>query len=210
MADSVDATRVTRLCEALTLASEGEFGDARQMLADVPADAFGELERMVRSLVFEFQISIEQNQMSIAEFEVSKQELLSKIETISQQQAEIQTLAAPIIDVDEDVVAVSMTGVSSSARAEDLAERLLQRIADAGTRWVILDVTGVDDLDSHLADRLMRMASAVRLMGAQCLMTGISPSVAQSLVSLGASLDGLRTLASLRDGLRYCREHRSA
>jgi rsbT co-antagonist protein RsbR len=106
-------------------------------------------------------------------FKASKANLQKQLDTIKQQQLEIQSLSAPIIDVGDDVVAVPLTGV--------------------------------EHLDSHLVDRLVRLAAAVRLLGAACLTTGMSPRVALALVSLGGALEGFVSFNSLKDGLRYCR-----
>lgn len=207
---TIEAERIARLCEALSLASRGAFADAAGLLDDPSADAVGELERRVRSLVIDYQLSIKQSALAVDEFTAAQEQLRAEIETVRQQQLELRALAAPIIDVGEHTVAVSMAGVTTRERAEDMTERLLRHIHETGTRWVILDLTGIEQLDSLLAAQLVKTTTALRLMGAECLLTGMPPKVAQTLTSLGASLEGLITLARLRDGLRYCQQRSAA
>lgn len=201
---SVAAERLSRLQRAVALASEGAFSDAMGLLDDAPRDQFGEVEQVVRSLIHEYSLAIAQGELSIDEFRASKQDLLQKIDMIEEQKAAIQKLSAPIIDVWESVIAAPLIGVLDSARAHDLAERLLARIQAARTSWVLLDLTGLERIDSPSAAHLVRLASAIRLMGAECLLTGLRGGVAQMVVSLGTSLEGLRPLSNLKEGLKYC------
>ena len=200
----VAAERLSRLRSAVTLASEGAFSDAVRLLDSLPRDELGEVERVVRSLISEYKIAIDQSELSIEEFRLSKLELLQKIDTIQEQREAIQRLSAPIIDVWDDVITVPLTGVLDGGRVQELAERLLARIHQVSTAWVILDLTGTHDIDSLIAEHLVKLASAVRLMGAECLVTGMQASVARTLVSLGMPLEGLRPIASLKEGLKYC------
>ena len=83
-------------------------------------------------------------------------------------------------------------------------DRLLAEIQRTQSRFAILDVTGVDMIDSHTADHLLRITRAVELLGARCVVTGIRAAVAQTIVELDSSFGGVVTLATLRDGLKYC------
>jgi rsbT co-antagonist protein RsbR len=205
----VAAERLSRLRMAMALAAEGAFEDAAALLESPPQDAFGEVERAARSFISDHRIAVEQSELSIEEFKASKQELLKKLATIEQQRAAIQRLSAPIIDVWDGVVTVPLIGLWDSARAEDLRERLLARIEQMGTPWVILDLTGVDQVDSLITEHLIKLTRAVRMMGAQCLVTGMRAHMAQMLASLGTSLGGLRPILTLKDGLKYCLSMRS-
>lgn len=201
---SVSAARLALLREALGRAAEGDFDAALPGLDGATADEFGEIERAVRGLITDFRLAIEQNALSIEEFSASKRELLDKLDTIEAQHAAIQRLSAPIIDVWDGVVTVPLSGVLDSSGAQELTARLLAWIHREHTAWVVLDLTGATQLDREIAERLLRLSSAVGLMGARCMVTGIGPQIAQILVSLGVSTDALRPVASLKEGLKLC------
>lgn len=116
----------------------------------------------------------------------------------------IETLSAPILHVWDGVLALPVLGTMSGERAALLMERLLVEIQRTRSGWAILDVTGVDMIDTSTADSLLRVARSVELLGAQCIITGIQPAVAQTMVALDASFAGIVTRATLRDGLKYC------
>jgi rsbT co-antagonist protein RsbR len=122
--------------------------------------------------------------------------------------AEIETLSAPILHVWDGVLALPVLGTMSGQRAALLMERLLGEIQRTRSGWAILDVTGVDMIDTHTADSLLRVARSVELLGAQCIITGIQPAVAQTMVALNASFSSIVTRATLRDGLKYCMKAR--
>jgi rsbT co-antagonist protein RsbR len=201
---AVAVERLARLQQAVTLAAEGSFLEALKLLAASEQDELGEVERTVRSFIKDYKLAIEQSALSVEEFAESRRELERKIEMIEEQQAAIQKLSAPIIDVWEGIVTVPLTGDLDSARMYELAKRLLIHIQSTQTSWVILDLTGTAQLDGEAGGSLLRLSSAVRLMGTECLLTGIGDSVARMLVTSGISLEGIRTVASLRQGLKYC------
>jgi rsbT co-antagonist protein RsbR len=201
---SVPAERLDRLRRAATLAAEGEFEDALALLGDPPRDEVGEVERSVCALITDFKLATVQSALAIEDFQASKQELLQKIDTIERQQTEIKQLSAPLIDVWEGVVAVPLIGPLSGSSTKDLGRRLLARIEQTSITWVILDLTGADSMDAITAAGLVRLANAVRLMGAECLLTGMRASMADALVSLETSLVDIQTRTSLEEGLKHC------
>lgn len=91
-----------------------------------------------------------------------------------------------------------------AARAAEITEKLLQRITDTKSKYVIIDVTGVDAIDAENSARFVRMVRAAELLGAHCVVTGLRPQIVQTLVDSGADLGGVTTLATLKDGLKYC------
>lgn len=200
----VAAERLARLRRAVTMASEGAFTDAAQILGAPQQDEFGEVEQSLCSFINDLRLAIEHNDAALDEIKASKLELQQKLVTIERQQAAIQELSAPIIDVWDRVLTIPLTGLFDSTRAQELTERLLARIGQASIAWVILDLTGIESVDTSIASHLINLARAVRLMGAECLLTGIGPSVAQTFVSLGVELEGLRPMPNLREGLKYC------
>jgi rsbT co-antagonist protein RsbR len=206
----VAAERLARLRRAVTMASEGAFTDAAQILGAPQQDEFGEVEQSLCSFITELRLAIEHNDAALDELKTSKLELQQKLVTIERQQAAIQELSAPIIDVWDRVLTIPLTGLFDSTRAQELTERLLARIGQASVAWVILDLTGIESVDTSIASHLINLASAVRLMGAECLLTGIGPSVAQTFVSLGVEMEGLRPMPNLREGLKYCLAQQAA
>ena len=119
-------------------------------------------------------------------------------------QQAVTDLSTPILEVWDDVLALPVIGVVDSRRSADMMERLLDEITRTQCRFVILDVTGVDVVDTSTADRFIRLVHAVQLIGARCMLTGIRSAVAQTLVSLGLDLGSLTTLRTLKHGLREC------
>lgn len=96
-----------------------------------------------------------------------------------------------------------LIGSIDSMRAQQIIETLLEGVNTTGAHIVILDVTGVPVVDTQVANTLLRSAQAVRLLGAEVLLTGIRPEVAQTIVGLGLDLSHIRTMASLQDGIVY-------
>ena len=114
----------------------------------------------------------------------------------------VEQLSTPILEVWDDVIALPVIGVVDSQRAAVMMERVLMHVVANKSRVVILDVTGVEVVDSAIADHLVRMVKAVELLGARCIVTGLRPAVAQTLVSIGVDLGSMTTLRSLRHALR--------
>lgn len=207
---TVEAERLARLRRAVSMATEGAFTDAAQLVGAPQQDEFGEVEQSVGSFIDDLRLAIAYNDDALDELTASRRELQQKLATIERQQAAIQELSAPIIDVWDRVLTIPLTGLFDSARAQELTERLLARIGQAGVAWVLLDLTGIESVDTSIARQLIKLGSAVRLMGAECLLTGIGPSVARTFVSLGVELEGLRSMPNLKEGLKYCLAHQTA
>jgi PAS domain S-box-containing protein len=123
---------------------------------------------------------------------------------IDAQQDAIHSMSTPIIQVWDDIVTMPVVGLVDSARAADMKTSLLETVARTGAKFAIVDLTGVDVLDTATADHLLKVMAAVGLLGARCILTGIQPSVAQIVVSLGVDMQGVVTLRSLREGLKFC------
>jgi len=196
--------RVARLKDAVALATGGAFDEAIEQLAVVSPDSFSEVEEMFRIFFQELKETTERVDTVIAELEASRQELVDKLQTIAAQQTVIRVLSTPIVDAWEGVLAVPLLGLVDAARALEMREKLLGRIAESRARWVIIDLTSVEDIDVETAHHLVSMARAVRLLGSRCLLTGITPSIATAIVTIGADLGDLKPLRSLQEGLRHC------
>lgn len=123
-------------------------------------------------------------------------------DVISRQVEEISEISTPVIRVWEGVVALPIIGTLDSSRTQVVMENLLQQIVDTGSSIAILDISGVPAVDSLVAQHLIKTVSATRLMGAECIISGIRPEIAQTVVHLGIDLTGIITKASLASALQ--------
>ncbi|MGK4004225.1 PAS domain-containing protein [Sorangium sp. So ce1036] len=134
----------------------------------------------------------------------AQQVLQMKLDVIEAQQRVIRELTAPIIEVWDGVLALPMIGVVDSARTAEAMESLLDAISSRSARFAVLDLTGVQMVDTKVADHLIRLVRAIQLLGAEGIICGIRPTVAQTVVELGLDLSAIVTKANLRAGLMYC------
>ena len=125
-------------------------------------------------------------------------------ELSDRQQVTIRELSTPVLQVWEGVIVLPLIGVIDTHRATDIMEKVLRSIGELAARHVILDLTGVDTVDTKTADHIMKVVRAAQLLGARCVLTGIQPAVAQTLVEVGVELQGFKTLRNLQAGLRAC------
>jgi rsbT co-antagonist protein RsbR len=132
------------------------------------------------------------------------QRIDEEIERRMRQEALSAATSTPIIQVWDEILTMPVVGLVDSMRAADMKTALLDAVARSGARFAIVDLTGVDTVDTATADHLLRVMRAVRLLGARCVITGIQPAVAQIIVGLGVDMAGVVTLRSLREGLRFC------
>ncbi|AVV46932.1 STAS domain-containing protein [Streptomyces sp. ID05-04B] len=121
---------------------------------------------------------------------------------IDRQQLQLTEVATPVIRLWDGIVAVPLIGTLDSARSQVVMETLLESVVDQQARFAILDITGVPTVDSLVAQHLMKTVAAVRLMGAECVVSGIRPAIAQTIVHLGLDLPVV-TRSSLADALAY-------
>ena len=119
------------------------------------------------------------------------------------QAAALRELSTPLIPISDDVLVMPLVGALDTSRAQQVIETLLHGVAAGHARVAILDITGVPLVDTQVANALLQAAQSVRLLGAQVLITGIRPEVAQTLVGLGVDLSLIVTRATLQDGIAY-------
>ncbi|MFE0800077.1 STAS domain-containing protein [Streptomyces sp. NPDC058812] len=122
---------------------------------------------------------------------------------IDRQRLQLMEVATPVIKLWDGIVAVPLIGTLDSARSQVVMETLLESIVEQQARYAILDITGVPTVDSLVAQHLMKTVAAARLMGAECIVSGIRPAIAQTMVHLGLDLGTVVTRASLADALGY-------
>jgi rsbT co-antagonist protein RsbR len=120
-------------------------------------------------------------------------------EVIARQQEEMLELSTPVVKLWDGVLALPMIGTLDSARTQVVMESLLQRIVETGAEVAIIDITGVPTVDTLVAQHLIKTITAARLMGADCIISGIRPQIAATIVHLGVDLSTVVTKATLAD-----------
>lgn len=126
----------------------------------------------------------------------------SRESVIKRQQEELLELSTPVVKLWDGVLALPMIGTLDSQRTQVVMESLLQRIVDTGSEIAIIDITGVPTVDTLVAQHLLKTVTAIRLMGADCIISGVRPQIAQTIVHLGLDLQGVVTKANLADALK--------
>jgi rsbT co-antagonist protein RsbR len=125
----------------------------------------------------------------------------SREEVILRQQQEMLELSTPVVKLWDGILALPMIGTLDSARTQVVMESLLMKIVETGSSIAIIDITGVPTVDTLTAQHLLKTVTAARLMGAECIISGIRPQIAQTIVHLGVDLGDITTKASLADAL---------
>ncbi len=174
------ATLVLSVKDALVRVLDAE-GDN-----DVPAD-FVLFSRMV-------------DDMGLFTFETYTK---AREEILADQTEQLLELSTPVVKLWDGIVAVPLIGTLDSARAQVVMEKLLQTLVDTGAAYAIVDITGVPAVDTQVAQHILKTVVAARLMGAECVISGIRPQIAQTVVALGIEFGDIVTKASLADALQH-------
>ncbi len=158
-----------------------EFGRDAEQLADETWAATELLDKM--------------GMLTVRAFQKSREGVINR------QQEEMLELSTPVVKLWDGILALPMIGTLDSARTQIVMESLLQRIVETGSEIAIIDITGVPTVDTLVAQHLLKTVTAIRLMGADCIISGVRPQIAQTIVHLGVDLAGVTTKASLADAL---------
>ena len=186
--------------EIVIEASERDLEAELAELAQADQATSVDLQRVLGEL----RRTAEAHARALGERDRSVLELEEKLDIIARQQAAIQALSTPIIQVWDGVLAVPVVGAVDGDRASRMMEKLLETIIHTKSRHAILDVTGVETIDTATADNFVRIVRAVQLLGARGVISGIGPMVAQTLIDLGVDLSSVRTFSNLREALKAC------
>jgi rsbT co-antagonist protein RsbR len=127
-------------------------------------------------------------------------------QVIARQQEEMLELSTPVVTLWDGIVALPLIGTLDSARTQVVMESLLQAIVQTNSRFAIIDITGVPTVDTLVAQHLLKTITAARLMGAECILSGIRPQIAQTIVHLGINLQDVITKSKLSDAFRLALE----
>ena len=134
--------------------------------------------------------------------------ILARERLISRQQEDMLELSTPVVKLWDGILALPMIGTLDSARTQVVMEALLQRIVETGAEVAIIDITGVPTVDTLVAQHLIKTVTAARLMGADCIISGIRPQIAATIVHLGVDLSDIATKATLADAFRLALKRR--
>ncbi|WAS94641.1 STAS domain-containing protein [Nannocystis punicea] len=204
---SVVVPRIERIHDLLASISLDEFDPAADLLPLTHTDRFGALEETINLFALQLDVTVREHRHTIRELEESRRELEDKLTTIDEQRAAIRTMSTPVVELWDDVLALPIVGVVDSRRADEMIADLLERVTQARARCVIIDLTGVELVDTATAGHFLRLVATTRLVGTFCVITGLSPQIAGAMTELGVDLGGTPTLATLKDGLKACFAH---
>jgi rsbT co-antagonist protein RsbR len=124
-------------------------------------------------------------------------------QTIASQNKAMMEMSTPVTSIWEDIQLLPIVGIIDSSRAQDIMDVMLNRVAEQQTRVFILDISGVAVVDTAVANHIIKMTKASELMGCKCVISGISPSIAQTIVELGIDIGKIKTTSNLKDALKY-------
>jgi len=192
-----DRLRVGAAHERIGLAPKWYLGAYRRYLQLVhdrlyrelpPAEAGAAFASMQRLVMFDTALAIDTY-------------IAANAETLGRHQAAIRELSTPVIRVHDGVLLLPLVGAIDSHRAQQITESVLLRVAEEQAKCIIIDIAGVPVVDTKVADHLVKTTAAVKLLGAQTILTGISAQVARTIVQLGVDISAMHTLARLADGI---------
>jgi rsbT co-antagonist protein RsbR len=194
-----------KIAELLIVLSDVAAGDFTNRLdVGLPeTHPLGALCGGINEMIGALQAEQERNEAYNRELEDNQRELEEKLRTIEQQRSAIRELSAPIMEVWEGILCLPIVGIMDSTRSADMTDALLRAVVAARARATIIDITGIEVMDTHTADHFIRMAKSVRLLGAECVLTGINPQIAQTVVHMGLQMAEIMSHRSLRDALQH-------
>jgi rsbT co-antagonist protein RsbR len=206
----------------LTNISASEWNGAREMLAEVsrsrshqgfsPSETATFVFSLKKPVFARLQQELAKDGEVLNDETLSASELIDRLgllttevyqtareEVIVRQQQDMLELSTPVVKLWEGILALPLIGTLDSARTQVVMESLLQKIVETGAEVAIIDITGVPTVDTLVAQHLIKTVTAARLMGADCIISGIRPQIAQTIVHLGVNLSDITTKASLAD-----------
>lgn len=187
-----------KIADILMLLADVAIGDfSNRLQFDLPeTHPLGALGKGINEMID----SLAHEQQRSAEY---RKELEEKLAMIERQQAAIRELSTPIMEVWDGILCLPIVGIMDTGRSADMTDALLRAVVSTRARCAIIDITGIEVMDTGTADHFIRMAKSVRLLGADCVLTGMNPQIAQTVVHMGVDMAGVVTHRSLRDALQY-------
>jgi rsbT co-antagonist protein RsbR len=193
-----------------------DFSHSRGLLGFTPSETATFVFSFKQPLISALRKSVENNPAELVETMFSADLLIDKLglhttevyqrsreEVIRRQQEEMLELSTPVVQLWEGIVALPLIGTLDSARTSVVMETLLQTIVETRSELAIIDITGVPTVDTLVAQHLLKTVAAARLMGADCIISGIRPQIAQTMVHLQIDLSAVTTKATMAEALRF-------
>lgn len=189
---------IDKIADILMVLSDVGAGDYSTRLPEDlgPDHPLGALHVGINEMI----ANLEQEEQRSA---VYREELEQKLATIEQQRLAIRELSTPIMEVWKGVLCLPIIGAMDAARSAEMTQTLLQTVVSKQAAYIIIDITGIDMMDTATADHFIRMARSVQLLGADCVLTGINPTIALTIVHMGVEMAGVVSFRSLRDALEH-------
>ena len=193
-------TRIDHIEDVLSSIAAGQL-DLR-INSDIEDDLTG-VEQAINLLIDDLTHELKKSLRMKSELEEKLNKIQEQQKTILQQQEDLMELSSPVSKVWENILILPVIGTLDSQRTQIMMENLLQKIVSTGCTTAILDITGVPTVDTQVANHLLKTVTAARLLGAECIVSGISPAIAQTIVHLGINLTNILTKATLQDAMIY-------
>jgi rsbT co-antagonist protein RsbR len=193
----LDQQILESVADALLVLSNVGYGDysTRLELRDGDSSPLASLYAGINDMIAALGVEQEKNRRY-------QEDLEGKLATIERQRVAIQELSTPIMEVWDGVLCVPVVGLMDTARSSEMTSALLRAVVEKSARCAIIDITGIDVMDTRTVDHFVRMAKAVRLLGSECVLTGMNPHIAQTVVHMGLDLSNVITHRNLRDALQ--------
>lgn len=192
--------RIEHIEDILSSVASGDL-DLR-IESDFEDDLSG-VEQAINLLIDDLTHELKKSLRMKEEMEEKLKKIQDQQKTILQQQEDLMELSSPVSKVWENILILPVIGTLDSQRTQVMMENLLQKIVSTGCTTAILDITGVPTVDTQVANHLLKTVTAARLLGAECIVSGISPAIAQTIVHLGINLSNILTKATLQDAMIY-------
>lgn len=200
--DVLESIAENRTQRGVSTTEMGWFiGSLKQPIFEILQSELADKPRLLMREIWNTTRIVDQIVLHAIETLVRKREAI-----IERQRAEMTEVSAPVVKIWDRIVTVPLIGTLDSFRAQTVMENLLESIIQWEAEVAIIDITGVSTVDTLVAQHLLKTAAAVRLMGAECVICGISPKIAQTVVNLGVDLPNIVTRIDLQSGLSYAFE----
>lgn len=161
------------------------------------------IEEAINILIDDLTYELKQSQKMKESLEDQLSRIKEQQQTIIRQQEDLLELSSPVSKVWDNILILPVIGTLDSQRAQIMMENLLEKIVESGCTYSIIDITGVLTVDTQVANHLLKTVTSARLLGAECIISGISPAIAQTIVHLGIDLSAIKTKATLQAAMIY-------
>jgi len=192
--------RINRIEDILSSVAAGDLDARVQSEFD---DDLGGIEAAIDLLIDDLTDELQQRENMQKDLEMKLTKIQDQQKTIVQQQEDLMELSSPVTKVWDNILILPVIGTLDSQRTQIMMENLLQKIVETGCTISILDITGVPTVDTQVANHLLKTVTSARLLGAECIISGISPAIAQTIVHLGIDLSTIRTKATLQNAMIF-------